>query len=592
MIDIKTPVNLLPIIRPSYFEPTVFGRYYLVDQISKGGMSDIFLGKVMGMAGFQRPVVIKKLLPNYSTKSRYVKRFINEAKTLSRLNHSNIVQILDMGITDGEYYIAMDYIEGRNVAHIISKASKTARPLSQEFACHIILELAQGLAYAHRKKAPNGENLLLVHQDVNSFNVMVSYEAEVKIIDFGIARIFLDRDSRDGAPVAGKLLYFSPEQLQKKPLDRRVDIYGTGALLYELLSGERLVHHQDTIGDTVRLILEMDIESKVGKDSRIPEDLKPILIRAMAQNPKDRYPWMEDFADDVRAVVRKNNLDFNRAAFSQYLREQFHREILLDRKRMRKLLAEERGRSGFTSTITIPINHSIQGIATLVEGVVNLLEDNTKTDVSQKHPEFVSRGVCYKGGKIIFRQGDLGNELYVIQKGRVRTYLKVGKALQILSELKEGDFFGESALLDGSPRPVSAEAVEDCQLIAFDKEMFARLISQDLAKDVIFSLAERLRDADSFLENCLMTDDLSRLIHAILFFRNRSAAPKTERINLQELQSLFRFRNSEVVKKYLGKLEDLNVIETVDDTVLVKSSEKLGHILNILSCRGKLTLKL
>ena len=162
-------------------------------------------------------------------------------RLLTRLSHSNIVQVFDMGQIDGDYYIALEYIEGRNVAYLLAKARRTGQPLSMEFAVHVALEVARGLGYAHRRKGIDGANLMLVHQDVNSFNVMVSYEAEVKIIDFGIARIFLNRNPVEGLPVAGKLLYFSPEQLQNRQVDRRVDIYGIGILLYELLTGERLI---------------------------------------------------------------------------------------------------------------------------------------------------------------------------------------------------------------------------------------------------------------------------------------------------------------------------------------------------------------
>ena len=280
-------------------------------------MSDIFLAKSMGTEGFQKPLVIKKLLPQYSSKSRYVQRFINEAHTLSQLNHSNIVQVFDMGVIGSEYYIALEYIEGRNVAHLISRAIKMGRPPSVPLALHVILELTKGLAYAHRKKGFNGESLQLVHQDVNSFNVMVSYEAEVKIIDFGIARIFLDKANREGLPVAGKLLYFSPEQLQRKPIDRRVDIYGTGVLLYELLTGERLIQHQETVGATVRAILDLDVTKKIDDSDRIPTELKPVLIRAMAKDPEDRYSWMEDLTAAIRSVAKQMGLDLNPGGHSQ-----------------------------------------------------------------------------------------------------------------------------------------------------------------------------------------------------------------------------------------------------------------------------------
>ncbi len=295
--ELKTSELKVPEARQSLFEPRFFGRYLLIDQISRGGMSDIFLAKSQSVGGFQKPQVIKKLLPAYALKPRYVKRFINEATTLSRLNHSNIVQIFDMGVINSEYFISLELIEGRNIAHMISKAVRTSRLPSIELAIFITLQTAKGLAYAHRKKGSGGENLMLVHQDVNSFNVMISYEAEVKIIDFGIARIFLDKATSNGLPITGKLLYFSPEQLLRKNLDRRVDIYGTGVLLYELLTGERLVKHQETIPQTVKTILEMDILSKVREHDRIPEHLKPVLVRAMASDRNKRYSWMEELID-------------------------------------------------------------------------------------------------------------------------------------------------------------------------------------------------------------------------------------------------------------------------------------------------------
>ena len=582
-------------IRQSVFKPVLFGRYYLIDQISKGGMSDIYLAKTIGVGGFQKPLVIKKLLPQYSKKPRHVKRFINEANMLARLNHANIVQVLDMGLISGEYYIGMEYIEGRNVAHIISKAAHSQRRPPLEFIVYLISELAKGLAYAHRKKGAGGENLMLVHQDVNSFNVMVSYEAEVKIIDFGIARIFLDQATREGLPVAGKLLYFSPEQLQKKPLDRRVDIYGTGVLLYELLTGQRLVDHRATIEETVKMILKIDIQDKVLNDDRIPQELKPILIKAMALDPAERYPWVEEMVADIRSVAKSLSLDLNPESFAAYMKEVFHQEILLDRRRMLKLWSEEfppaeANFGGNPKPTDSPVNTSTGLIEAILNPALASFESHTLGWEEQTH--FIPKTIKFRAGKRIFKQGDAGRDLFVILKGKVRLFVKVGGMRQTVAVVGEGDFFGETALLDGADRSVSARAEEDCQLVAVSKEAFSRLIGSDMARSIIMRLVERCTDANSFLEGAMFQDTLSRLIYALLFFQRRLSHKNGKAINLRELIDFFRLENSPEMQKYLAKLQALNVLQADESVVHVKNPAKLENILNILLGRGKFTLKL
>jgi serine/threonine protein kinase len=390
-------------------------------------MSDIYLAKTVSEEDFHKPLVIKKLIPRYATKSSFVKRFVNEARTLARLNHSNIVQVMDMGITDGEYYIALEYIEGRNVAHIASKAVKTGRSPSLEFVLHVVLEIARGLAYSHRKKGESGESLMLVHQDVNSFNIMVSYEAEVKIIDFGIAQIFLDKKDTDILPVAGKLLYFSPEQLQRKPLDRRVDIYGTGVLMYELLAGERLVEHQETVGDTVKSILEMDIARKVGSNEKIVDELKPLLIKAMAFDPDDRYSWMEDMIQDIREVMKSCSLDIDVGELSVYMKEQFHREILPGQE-----TDEENSPRKKTP---MPRLQSVAAFAPEVQALPADRNDWSESALSlsswafgtggeseNKQANAPAKTLSFSAGQTIFRRGDPGMDLYVVSKGKVRLF--------------------------------------------------------------------------------------------------------------------------------------------------------------------------
>jgi len=573
------------------FRPQMFGRYCLVDQISKGGMSDIYLAKISGFGGFTKPVVVKKLQPRYSNKPRYVKRFINEANTLARLNHANIVQVLDMGTIDGEYFIAMEYIEGRNAAYILVKAAKTGSKPSLAFIIHMICELARALAYSHRKKGPEGQDLLLVHQDVNSFNVMVSYEACVKIIDFGIAQIFLDKSGREELPVTGKLLYFSPEQIQRKPLDRRVDIYGTGALLYEFLTGERLVQHGQTVEETVRMILELDIEEKIRNNDRIPAEIRPILGRALAFDPENRYPWMEEMIADLRSVAKKLNLDQDTTEFSSYLRTLFQREILLDRRRMRKLLSVDVPGATLATLNRPPKEPRVpasEAYGNLSGGLTTSSwpfdESGTPTD---RQIGFVAKTVCFRNGTLIFAQGDTGNEVYVIQKGKVRLFLGAGHTRQTIGILREGDFFGETVLLDERRRTVSARAESDCQLLCLEKNVFLRLTDNELQLRIILNLVEKLSEATSLLECTSHEDTLSRLIYALLFRMRRCAYRNGTDIDLVELKDRFRIEDGLLMEKYLKKLESLDIVKTENKSVQIKDEAKLQQILDILSRRGR-----
>ncbi|MBI4965828.1 MAG: protein kinase [Desulfomonile tiedjei] len=594
MTDPKTKGLSSPMARQAIFEPRMFGRYCLIDQISQGGMCGIFLAKTMSVGGFQKPLIIKKLLPEYSTRPRYVKRFVNEARTLARLSHSNIAQIIDMGVINGEYYIALEYIEGRNVAHVLSKAAKTGRYPSLEFVLHVALEVAKGLAYAHRKKAPSGESLMLVHQDVNSFNVMVSYEAEVKIIDFGIARIFLGK-AQDGLPVAGKLLYFSPEQLQKKPVDRRVDIYGTGVLLYEMLAGKRLIQHQATVGQTVKTILEMDVAEKVNNNAKIRPELKPILIKAMALNPDDRYSWMEEMIEDLRPAVKKCALDLDPVPLSAYMKEEFRREILLDRHRMRRLLDDERPRLLLAGKSGKPPKEGQSE-----EGVVpeaRRLTGNSWPFNREPRPQWEGdtpgiKSVCFRAGQIIYRTTDSASEVYVIRSGKIRLFFKAGKVRQTLCVLGEGDFFGETALLNDRYRSSWALAEENCEVVCLERQVFESFLGEGLPGEITCSLIEKLRDTTALLEGNIFTDNLARLIHALVFFQRRNSQRNGRDIDLNELKDLFHLEDERQVQKYLGKLEDLNILKAQETSVQIQNPEKLENILSILSGRGRLTLKL
>ncbi len=565
--------------RPVIFKPSLFGRYYLVERVSRGGMSDIYLGKMVGPGGFQKPLIIKKLFPEYAAMPRYVQRFMNEAKTLAQLNHVNIVQIIDAGMLNGEYYIALEYIEGRNVAHMLSKARKAGRLPRLDFAVYVMMEVAAGLAYAHRKKDPNDENMKLVHQDLNSFNVMISYESDVKIIDFGIARIFLDQSNSNGLPVAGKLLYFSPEQIRGKPTDHRVDIYGAGLFLYELLTGERLVDHQETAGDTVKLILEMDVRARVEGDDRIHPEIKPVLIKAMAAHPEDRYPWMENMIDDLRSVSLKCSLVTDRRVFSEYVRELFPREIAMDKRRLKKLFNE--GPTGMESLETfektdMPVGPSKDFLR------ADEAAESTEPSDSQISKAF-TQTENIGSGKLVFHHDDPASCVYFIKSGKVGHFFQAGQIKQTIAVLEEGDFFGETGLLDNGYRCGYTRALQDCTLVKIEKDAFFKLIPQDFSRGIIIGLVEKLRDSEALLAGLLHKDDLSRLLSGLAYLHIRNSVRKDTSVDVKELRDMFRLDDSLQVKKYLGKLESLDIVKVNRNRVTVKDLERLKNILAVLT---------
>jgi serine/threonine-protein kinase len=582
--------------RPSRkaFEPLRLGRYYLVDQLSKGGMSDIYLAKSVGASGFQKPLVIKKLLPEYAGEPRYVRRFINEAKTLSRLNHANIVQILDIGQNDDDYYMALEYIEGRNLAHLLSKAQKAGEMPSLSFCLHVMIELTKGLAYSHRKKGTNGESLMLVHQDVNSFNVMISYEAEVKIIDFGIAHILLDANESTEFPIAGKLLYFAPEQLQGKEVDRKVDIYGSGVLFYELLTGERLFNHQETVQQTIKTILEADLTKIIDSDSRIHDDLKPVLKKSMAPDREERYGCAEEMTEDLMAVIRKCDVLLDPIAHAKYLQGIFQKELLIDRRRMRSLLALERtpGDPPPDERLPPPVNISEKERSVLVALLGGKPVPDEAMQGLEDLPTRVSRTIQVRAGRTIYQQGEPGNYVYVVKTGKVKVYISSGPEDQTLMILGPGDVFGESALLVGSERCLSAQAEDDCVLYSFEREHFISLVGAQLGAAVFMRMAQKLRDCVSLLESALLEDPLSRLLFALISFHRRRALEGITEIDLDDLKDLFKLEQSDRVDKYIEKLEALEVVETRDTKIWVKDLEKLENIHRVLTGEGKFILTL
>jgi serine/threonine protein kinase/Tfp pilus assembly protein PilF len=266
----------------------VFGDYLLVDRIAQGGMAELFLAKRRGVEGFEKIVAIKRILPELSWNREFVSMFINEAKIAARLSHPNIVQIFDFGKIESYYFIAMEYVHGENLRELGKSAIARQIPISQQIAASIVARACAGLEHAHKKMDENGRPLRIIHRDVSPQNVLVSFEGEVKVVDFGIAKAVAENPEATRGVLKGKLSYLSPEQVNGLNLDARSDIFAMGLVLYELLMGKKLFDGNDP-GEILDGIVHVDSNEVAKAVPHIDRRVRDVLRRSLHVDPNQRF---------------------------------------------------------------------------------------------------------------------------------------------------------------------------------------------------------------------------------------------------------------------------------------------------------------
>jgi serine/threonine protein kinase/tetratricopeptide (TPR) repeat protein len=309
--------------------PAPFGKYELLEQIGTGGMAEVFLARAFGVAGFEKRLVIKRIRPEHARDPRFVSLFINEAKIGVHLNHPNIVAVYELGKVGESYYIAMEHLHGRDLNKVARAYRAQERGMAPGLATTITAEICRGLAHAHGTTAPGGTGMALVHRDISPHNIFVTFTGAVKIVDFGIARL-LDRaaDPTTRAVVAprrpggGKYAYMSPEQAQGEPVDHRTDLFSTGIVLWELLTGAKLYQGSDP-EEKLRKVQAAEIPRPDEVGSPVDDDLWNILQRALAKHPEHRYQSAEEFEEDLRAWRYAHHAAGGAAALGAHLRELF-----------------------------------------------------------------------------------------------------------------------------------------------------------------------------------------------------------------------------------------------------------------------------
>ncbi|MBI2894584.1 MAG: phosphate/phosphite/phosphonate ABC transporter substrate-binding protein [Deltaproteobacteria bacterium] len=281
-----------------------FGRFELLTRIAKGGMAEIFLARQAGIPGFERLVVVKKILPHLAEEPEFVRMFTEEARLAALISHPNVVQIFDVGCHDGEYFIAMEYIPGMTLAAMCRKARKDERPISVPAALEIVAQACDGLDCAHQLRDMSGAPLGVVHRDISPQNLMVTSGGIVKIVDFGIAKATVGSRGTEVGTLKGKFPYMSPEQVRAEQLDPRSDLFSLGTLSYELLTGRSPFDRPSELQVLQSIVLE-DLPRPSAVLSRIPPFVDALVVRAMAKDRDKRFQTAAEMAQKTRVVLEE-----------------------------------------------------------------------------------------------------------------------------------------------------------------------------------------------------------------------------------------------------------------------------------------------
>jgi serine/threonine-protein kinase len=301
-----------------------FGKYILVDKISSGGMADVLRAKVVGIRGFTKTVAIKRIHPHLLERTRFLRMFTDEAKIASRLVHPNIVQIFDLGEADGLPYIAMEYVPGRDVFRVLQRLGSLDRQCPWRLATKIVAEVCTGLQFAHEFRSPDGQPQEIVHRDVSPRNILITYNGEVKLTDFGVARARDREEHTEHGIIKGKVRYLSPEAAHAKEVDRRSDLFSLGIVFAEMLLMAPL-----RTGDNEMAML-LDIRKGEFDRSRfdtISTPLREVLHRALEVDPNDRYSSAREFADDLASRYDRESTPMSEAEVATFMHSLFAEDI-------------------------------------------------------------------------------------------------------------------------------------------------------------------------------------------------------------------------------------------------------------------------
>ena len=313
-------------IIPAHSAPKKIGRYELCFELASGGMASVFLARAGGAPGFQKLVALKRIHAHLASEKDYVEMFLDEARIASRITHANVCSVFDFGEADGEYFIAMEYLVGEPLSRVhrrvVANAEQRSSPLLPSRMARIIAQAAEGLHAAHELNDADGRSLNVVHRDVSAENLFVTYDGDTQVVDFGIAHARQRVHHTEAGQVKGTFPYMAPEQMTAAVVDRRVDVWALGAVLWELLTLRRLFL-RDTDVNTMYAVLSGEIRPPSEYRSDVPPELDEIVLKALQRNPDERWQSAREMGKALRRFLAKQEDLVGPAEIAEWMAELF-----------------------------------------------------------------------------------------------------------------------------------------------------------------------------------------------------------------------------------------------------------------------------
>lgn len=319
-------------------KPFLYGKYVILDRIAVGGMAEVFRAQTFGVHGFQRLLVIKRILPHLSKDDEFVDMFIDEAKIAVGLTHANICQVTDLGKIDDNYFIAMEYVNGKDLRAILKKCYNSKSPLGIEQSIYIASEMCKGLEYAHRREDPlTGQLMSVIHRDISPQNIMISYHGEVKIVDFGIAKTEYKIHRTQAGVLKGKFAYMSPEQSMGQELNAQTDIFSAGIILFEMLANQRLFLG-GTDFETLENIKRCEIPSLQKINPKVSKDLEAVVRKSLAKDQAERFQSAGQMHNALSKILYTEYPHFTQDHLSKKLFLLFEDDIKKETENLKKAM--------------------------------------------------------------------------------------------------------------------------------------------------------------------------------------------------------------------------------------------------------------